>query len=329
MLITMGRTIYTECDSILNFNFPGSAIYANFSGTKVSMLARPGSGSFIYTLDGQEPKRVEFDENVREIILADSLEDKEHSIEIMYIIEGYEHNPGFAGLRLSPGAKLTKKHQLPDFKILYIGNSITCGYGIESDNPNEGFSYATENHYSTYAAITARNVNAQWHSISRSGIGVYRNYGDKREGSEVTMPIQFERTLFDNPNYQWNHSDYQPDLICLNLGTNDTSLDNYDVDKLRDAYVSFVGTLREEYPNSKILLLTGSMMNGKALDDAKTSLDFTLNHYTEKGDSLIYRFDFSPQGGDLGYGADWHPSKAQHARMAEELTEYIKTTVIN
>jgi hypothetical protein len=43
------------------------------------------------------------------------------------------------------------------------------------------------------------------------------------------------------------------------------------------------------------------------------------------GDSNIYRFDFTPQTGKLGYGADWHPSAAQQLLMANELSQYIES----
>ena len=46
------------------------------------------------------------------------------------------------------------------------------------------------------------------------------------------------------------------------------------------------------------------------------------------GDTLVYRFDFSPQTGDLGYGAGWHPSKKQHQRMAEELITFLQANIL-
>ena len=44
----------------------------------------------------------------------------------------------------------------------------------------------------------------------------------------------------------------------------------------------------------------------------------------KQGDKEIYRFDFSFQKGDLGYGASWHPSKLQHQKMAKELLPFLK-----
>jgi hypothetical protein len=39
----------------------------------------------------------------------------------------------------------------------------------------------------------------------------------------------------------------------------------------------------------------------------------------------VFRFDFTPQTGDIGYGASWHPSKWQHEKMAAELTAYLRS----
>lgn len=37
----------------------------------------------------------------------------------------------------------------------------------------------------------------------------------------------------------------------------------------------------------------------------------------------------SPQTGDLGYGADYHPSERQAEKMATELTRYLTTLISN
>jgi hypothetical protein len=37
----------------------------------------------------------------------------------------------------------------------------------------------------------------------------------------------------------------------------------------------------------------------------------------------VHLLELSPQG-SLGYGADWHPSKAQAQRNAAELTAYLR-----
>lgn len=46
---------------------------------------------------------------------------------------------------------------------------------------------------------------------------------------------------------------------------------------------------------------------------------------TKQGDKNVFRFDFSFQTGELGYGASWHPSKLQHQKMAKELLPFLRT----
>ena len=82
--------------------------------------------------------------------------------------------------------------------------------------------------------------------------------------------------------------------------------------------------MRSHNPKAKIVLLTGSMLNGKELDIARKTLDEIAENAKKDGDREVYRFDFTPADGQLKYGADWHPSLWQHQKMAAELTAYLR-----
>ncbi len=321
-IVNVGRVVQ-DADT-LRFTYPGTSIYFNFRGEKVQMVTKPNSGYYEVEIDSLEPYKIATDEAI--VTLAEGLENTEHSLRLMYVVEGYDLKPEIYGFFCN---ELLEVHTdfLQKEKILFIGNSITCGYGVEATE-KDGFSYSTENHYFTYANLTAKNLDALHHAIARSGIGVYRNYGDAKEGSEYPMPMLFDQTLLYNTDYDWDHQQFQPDIICLNLGTNDTSLDNYDVDLLRQSYSDFYARLRSLYPHSQIVLLTGSMMNGQSLEDVKTCLDAVKTEANEAGDEKVYRFDMTPQDGSLGYGADWHPSKEQQQRMADELTNFVRQITV-
>ena len=236
--------------------------------------------------------------------------------------EGVEVN--VAPFALDEGKGLAPAPVLPRRRIEFIGNSITCGYGIESEDRDAPFTYDTENHYYTYAALTARALQAQHLVVARSGIGVYRNYGSPASGSGDCMPAMYGRTLFLDPSERWEHSLYTPDVVCVNLGTNDVSEDKYDMKLLTGAYRRFVARLRDVYPKAKIVLLTGCMLNGRQLADVKKALDTVTAERREAGDGEVYRFDMSPQTGSLGYAPGWHPTMRQHRKMAVELTSYLK-----
>ena len=142
-------------------SFPGIQIVASFEGTSLRMIAKPRSGYFMAQIDQAEPFKVAFrGERDSVATLATALPDGVHTIRLMYAIEGYEFFPEFWGFVLDKGKKLVETPALPSRKIEFIGNSITCGYGNEGLKKEEGFDYATENHYYSYASITARNLEA-------------------------------------------------------------------------------------------------------------------------------------------------------------------------
>lgn len=322
-IVYMGR-ISKRIPHMVRFTYPGVSIWANFEGTSLQMLTSRGSGSFMVEIDEGLPFRVNFKENDSIQTLAEGLPSGVHRARIMYVIEGYELKPAFKGFYLDKGCRLVEAPDLPERRIEFIGNSITCGYGVESENPSDPFSYETENHFYTYAARTARALKAQHLVVARSGIGIYRNYGAPREGSKDCLPAMYEQTLFMDSTELWNYDFYRPDVVCINLGTNDTSLDNYDMDLLTEGYRSFMKRLRAVYPEAKLILLTGSMMNGKPLEDVKQAMDTIVCEMKEKGDEAVFRFDMSPQTGSLGIGAGYHPTIRQHQKMASELTAFLK-----
>ena len=332
---------------IARFNYPGTTIQACFEGTSLKMICRPMTGYFMAQIDGCEPYKVGFNaERDSVVTLATALPEGVHRVKLMYVIEGLFRNPEFHGFVLDKGSQLVPPAALPERKIEFIGNSITCGYGVESMEMSAPFEDETENHWLTYANIVSDSLLAQHTSISRSGIGVYRNYDGPKTGSVENMPWQYEYTLFNKHDEKWDFSKYQPQLVCINLGTNDLSTNNYDIQLYENNYRMFLKTVRSKYPAAKIVLLTGPMLDEKESSLQRAALDricndarkngFTLpddavvgkkgkNKKTKKsGDKDIYRFDFSFQTGDLGYGASWHPSKLQHQKMAGELLPFLR-----
>lgn len=322
-IVYVGRVSRTSPESI-RFTYPGVSICTEFEGTSLKMKTNPASGAYMVEIDNLHPYRIQIGKNDSIITLAEGLPAGVHRVKLMYAIEGYELKPEFYGFYLDEGCRLVQAPKLPARRIEFIGDSMTCGYGVESENPKDPFTYETENHYYTYAAETARALQAQHLVVARSGIGIYRNYNGPREGNEDCMPAMYEQTLFMNPEERWNHSLFVPDVVCVNLGTNDTSTKGCDKTRLQRAYRDFVEYLRGIYPKTKIVLLTGSMLNGEGLAIVKEALDAVAAECQSQGDMNIYRFDMSPQTGSLGYGASYHPSRRQHQKMAFELTGYLK-----
>lgn len=319
------------------WNFPGIQIIAAFEGTSLRMMAKPQSGYFMAQIDGAEPFKVAFRSKQDSLVsLATALPYGRHIVRLMYIIEGYEFYPEFWGFVLDKGCSLVDAPALPSRKIEFIGNSITCGYGNEGCVKEERFEYETENHYYSYASITARNLDAQHWVVARSGIGAYRNYGGPKEGTPRScMPVQYEYTgyaydsdLRKNAGFdseKWDFSRFQPDVICINLGTNDLSTNNYSLKLLKEGYQKLLKLVRNNNPKAKIVFLTGTMLNGRELQECRQILDEVAAEAKKAGDKEVYRFDMTPMAGEEWIGNDWHPNIYQDEKMAVELTAWLRS----
>ena len=148
------------------------------------------------------------------------------------------------------------------------------------------------------------------------------------------MPVQYEYTgyawdlkLRDEASFlseKWDFNRYQPDVVCINLGTNDLSTNNYDLELLKQGYQKLLKLVRQHNPKAKIVFLTGSMLYNQELKEACQLLDDITTEAKKAGDKEVYRFDMSPISGDAFYGNDWHPNIYQDEKMAAELTAYLR-----
>lgn len=225
-------------------------------------------------------------------------------------------------------------------KIQFIGNSITCGYGnmvsIPSPpkgNPNTGFHTINENAYEAYGMKTARNLNALSTLVSFSGIGLCRNFDTD---TNETMPKIYDRIhLQDKESHLWDHAKQQPDIIVINLGTNDYFAESngnmLDDSVFVKTYIAFVSKLIKLYPKAKIICANGSMMSNdfpkgrKCWTRIQRNIKAVKNHFKESQDKKIFTFFFTEQKSP--YGENYHPSLATHTQMAKELTTFIQTEV--
>lgn len=300
-------------------------IYASFTGTSISAIIKPGSGYFMAQIDDKPAVKIKSPANDSIMTIATGLSKGTHRIALTQCDEAILVKfPTFHGFVLDAGATLDGKPKMPTRRIEFIGNSITCALGVEDHTPAlNGNAVECQNAYLSYAAETARRLDAQYQVVARSGIGVYRNNGGNKMGDTKVMPYYYPHALFSGDSEMWNFNRFQPDVVCINLGTNDTA-QQYVITLLTTALTKFVKTLRGYYPQAKIILLSGTMRRGQRLADLTSSLDETVAKLLDEGISDIYRLDFTPADGSLGYGTGKHPSLKQHLQMADELTPFIQ-----
>lgn len=333
-ILYVGRRGATSAGHV-SFNWPGLRVRATFGGSSVAVVCKPGSGYWMASVDGCAPFKVSFDgaaDSVAQVATALN-PDATHRLDLLYCIEGYEKNPELRGLLLDAGAGLGAAPKASQRRIEVVGNSITCGYGVESCDPTEHFSYATENHYYSYIQRAARQLGADCQVVARSGIGVYRNYGGPKSGTplkplgtpgyEPTMTQNYQQTRYNGPD-KWDFGLFRPDVVVVNLGTNDLSTHSYDERLFAEGHRALYRQIRERNPQAKIVLLTGSMLSGEELLVARRTLDRLRDEARKDGDDNVFRLDLTPQDGQLLTGADYHPSFYQQEKMGAELASYLR-----
>ncbi|MBN2819948.1 MAG: lipase [Bacteroidales bacterium] len=306
------------------FSYSGVSIRACFSGTTIAMIMSDDTGENYYNiiLDGEVIDTVRIDTIKKTYEIASELRDTIHEVEIFKRTELTFGKTSFYGFVLDAGEALVQIQNKRTKLIEFIGNSITCGYGNEGEN-GESFGSSTENHYMTYAAITSRNFNARHLAVCRSGIGIYRNYNGLAEGNKDCMPNNYQRIFLYNeePLFSFRET---PNLVCINLGTNDFSTSGGDSALYVSNYLRFIDTLQAKYNKPDILCLLGPMISGETLPKVRSYIQFVADSANKNGLGRVSFFEMSAQTGELGIGIDYHPSVEQHRRNAEELTEYIK-----
>ena len=246
----------------------------------------------------------------------------------MLVTEAYQVFPEFHGFVLGSGAKVLKVDTKKRPKIEFIGNSITCGYGNEAQSENDHFADSTSNFAKSFAGITIKNLDAISMVVARSGIGIYKNFGDTITGSRWPMPRVYENALINDTTTKWDFSQFKPDIVVLGLGTNDLSENNYNYEKFAVSYIAFVKQIRQHYPTAKIVLVNSPMLH---YQQAQHLSDVIINSITAMrviNDPRVYTFNFQEQDDSLGYGADWHPSAKRAAEMARYLSYFLKTEVL-
>ena len=308
------------------FSYSGVSIRACFTGTSIAIIMDDNVGENIYNIliDGELLDTLHITKGKKTYKIAEGLSDKIHEIEVFKRTEEMFGKTQFYGFILDENASLVEIRNKRTKLVEYIGDSITCGYGNEGEYEVDEFGNTTENHYMTYAAITSRNFNARHIAVCKSGIGVYRNWDGPKEGNDDNMTNFYPRIFLwdDEPKYDFAET---PDLICINLGSNDFSTIGGDSTLYTDNYLRLIDTLQSKYKNPEILCLLGPLISGENLPKVRNILKNIVDISNKKNKGKVSFFEMSTQTGDLGIGVDYHPSSAQHQRNAQELSEHIAT----
>ena len=172
-------------------------------------------------------------------------------VELFRRTESWMGPASFDGLLLPAGCELLAPPAWPERKLMFIGDSLTCGEDDECFPPENDRTPRTTNITRSYGMLLAKWLDAQVHVVAYGGRGLVRNWDGRRDVN--TVPVFFERALPDDPASKWDHLRYQPDVIVINDGT-DHDKDIMPHAELTEAYAAFVARVRAVHPQAWILI---------------------------------------------------------------------------
>ncbi|MBR6341827.1 MAG: hypothetical protein IKR64_07985, partial [Treponema sp.] len=238
-----------------------------------------GAGFWEHFPEG-EPVRFVLDAPEKEYVLFESPVEKTVVIKVLKLSECAF---GYAGLKkvdlkgvLELVERRTKNHTP---RIEFIGDSITCGYGLEGVWGKDTFKTTQERPDKAYAFLTAKALGAEFQLCSWSGIGITSNYVDPETiflpETSWLMPACWPYTdkkgqlkLKLEPEV-WDASNFPPDIVVINLGTNDSNWVRGKEER-RLAYVAglrqLIEAVHRRSPKAKICCCLGIM--GQELCDS-------------------------------------------------------------
>ena len=306
----------------------GAAYTIGFNGTALKMMVKSGPAIYDIFVDGEEDPSDTLNLVNRGadsvFTVVENLAPGTHYVRIQKNTEHHIGQALFLGFLVKGEAAPEALPPLPERRLEFIGNSITCGFGVLSPDAesaaDSSFEFTTEDHYYSYAGQATRILGAEERTVCISGRGVLRNFDNSTEG---ILPDIYRELDSYNPGD--DSARWIPDIVLVNLGTNDFGKGTPDSTAFTKAVYDFAGELRTKYPQAAIVLLSGPMLTGKHRETCIRFLDAAAERSRENGDANIYRFDFDPQG-DLGYGGNYHPNQAQALKDAESLAAWIQET---
>ncbi len=347
----------------VRFLFRGSSLAVRIRAyASAEQELRPMTGAFesretwpwaaVFVDDGEEPVRyfeADRPDDVYPLLVFG--EEEVHTVTIRKITENAKGKLCLMefytdGEILKPDREIFESHEDAEhgtgrrkdvLHLEFIGDSITCGFGNMVNDANRMFYSADENSWMAHPAVAARKLQADFSVIACSGIAATEGIG---KFAYALPPMKYYYPYRDRMAQEmegavdepvlWDFQEHVPDVIVLNLGTNDaTVIDLNDdtkagVEKFEKDYFEFLQLLRRyNGPSPWIICALGSLDYFLYDSIQKVAEQFVAAYQ----DDRISCFKYGHVRVNDGLGACRHPYVTTQVRMGEELAAYIRETL--
>lgn len=139
------------------------------------------------------------------------------------------------------------------------------------------------------------------------------------------MPERFEYVMDNDGSKKWNHNNWKPDLVVINLGTNDFSTrPRPDKIMFNRKYEKFIKRIKEVYNDVYVICITGPMIDEPCSSYVKEMVEDYK--YLYKNRKIAYvNLPKALLNHKEDLGSSWHPSKHGQLKMSKMLAPVIST----
>lgn len=332
----MGRT-FTDANGSRWLNNLCSGVEFSFTGTKASIDVQAVSNEnkdhlgriAIYVNDKLVVDDL-IDKLNKTYDFFESEEEQTVSVKIMRLSESAYIPFAIDSINTTSTAEI-QPTAVKSRKIEFIGDSITCGYGVDDQSTTSHWSTSNSDGSKSFAYKTAQKLGAEYSMFAASGFGVISGYTGGDINTLQTIPQYYGSQGFSwytLPNGKqamdiaWNFDVDEPDAIVINLGTNDSSYTRNDEAKKAafvEKYVDFLKQIRSKNPTATIFCTLGTMGQ-----DLYPQVEEAVASYSkETGDKNITSLEFDVQNMNDGVCVDWHPTETTHEKASDTLADYM------
>lgn len=330
----IGRTLYSDditwlvqSGSAVEFTVTGKSAEVTLAGDSSINNDEDYRSRYAVLVDGEIIEDSVMSTPEKTVTLFEGETSRTSKVKIIHLSEAMNGAVGVKNISVTSGnAVPVYPEPEKELSIEFIGDSITCAYGVEGLSSYESFKTTTENFMKSYAYLTAQKLNADYSAVSYSGHGIISGYtssGDINTDSLIPDCYGLTGKLSDYAE-NWDFSTRSHDVVVINLGTNDSSYVTKEPEtrsaEFIEGYISFLKTVREKNPEAYIICTLGTMG-----DELYEYVEEAAEQYSiATGDNRIMSYKSAVQNMTAdGIGSDWHPSAVTQQKSAYVLADKI------
>ncbi|WP_349741699.1 hypothetical protein [Roseateles cavernae] len=310
----------------VEYSWPGISFEGRFSGSAIGLKFADSSSHFNIEIDGQHKEVIS--EPGNRTVWVQGLGAGEHRIKVFKRNESTHASGRFFGFEVRPGDKLLPAPKPRADQMVFIGDSLTLGYGnsaIKRECTDAEVSASTNSALS-FAGLTAEHYGAELHLNAYAGLGLVRNYADGFPGTDYRTYAN--RAIVHDPLSVWVKPEHwNPSVVVVTLGGPDfAAIDASQrwnmatlAPKFEEAYVDFLGALRSQYGSHALFVLGVPETGDPRLRDRVREV---IAHHKRAGYSRIDAFGIDMAALDV-QGCHWHASLQDHRAISKWLIKVI------